>query len=66
MIQRAHRVACRTIATNLAADAAASGEGTTRDTYSTAPADALDPLWDKAWDYPAGAGIVADCLRATA
>ena len=43
MIQRAHRVACSTIATNLAADAAASGEGTNRDTYFTAPADALDP-----------------------
>jgi len=66
LIQRAHRVACRNISNNLAADGAASGDGTDHDSYTTAPADALDPLWDKTWDYPAGAGVVADCLRATA
>ena len=63
LVQRAHRVACRAIASNLSADAGASGEGCVHDYFSTAPDVALNPLWDKSWDYPAGAGVVGDCVK---
>ena len=60
LIQRGHRVACRA---HLAADALAAGQEDSRVAHTAAPTCALDSLWDKTWDYPAGAGVPAECWR---
>ena len=63
LIQRAHRVACRALASNLAADFEIDATPAGHAAMGVAPALAQDPLEDRSWDYPDTGGAGLGCLK---
>lgn len=61
--QRAHRVACRALASNAGADGEILGTQHGHPALGTAPTLALDPLQDRPWDYAEVAGSGSGCLK---
>lgn len=59
-VLRAHRVACRAFAANIAADSEIALTEPGHSALGTAPSNALDPLQDRLWDYPGQSGAGAE------
>jgi len=65
LIQRAHRVACKAIASNKAASHEIESTDQGHAALREAPPTALDPLRDRCWDYTDAAGTGSGCWRAS-
>lgn len=61
IIQRAHRVSCRALASNRAAASEIQDTQQGHPPLGTAPPLSLDPLHDRSWDYTESAGTGSGC-----